>query len=434
MATAATLLSAAVRPFRHFGRLQDFAATLGTELVILGCSFLSLRLAAVYWGPDGFGEYVLFRRSIALFTLPLSLSVTLGITRYVAIARSVGRSERAYAVSALLLVLATLSLSALVVMVAATPLARLLFGARTYAPLVRALMLAVAGLVLHGVGYGIFRGRLDMRSANILQFTNIALVPLLVFLQRGLTVVAVATLIGGTWTLVAAAALWTGLRSGTGAVSGPELRHATRDLLSYGLPRVPGEFALSALFSFPVSAIAHLGGVAQAGFLGFSISLLTMIASAFTPLGLIMLPSVAALIARGEVAELRRNTFRVTLLCLAGTALGVGLLELVTPVIVVYGLGSEFAAAIPVVRLVLLASVPYVSYVVLRNVLDAAHTRPFNTKNLLVGLVIFALLSRALGSADDVPVAFVIAVTCVGITTAIDSWRMLGALHADTDT
>jgi O-antigen/teichoic acid export membrane protein len=433
MATAATLFTAAVRPFRHFGRLQDFAATIGTEFVILGCSFLALRLAATYWGPDGFGEYVLFRRSIALFTLPLSLSVTLGITRYVAIARSVGRSERAYAVSALLLVLCTLSASALVAWVAAAPLARLLFGARTYGPLVHALMLAVVGLVLHGVGYGIFRGRLDMRSANILQFTNIALVPLLVFAQRGLTVVAVATLIGGGWTVVAGAALWQGLRTATGSITRAELRHAARDLLHYGLPRVPGEFALSALFSFPVSAIAHLGGVAQAGFLGFSISLLTMIASAFTPLGRIMLPSVAALIARGEVAELRRNTFRVTMLCLLGTALGVAVLELVAPLVVVYGLGPNFAAAIPVVRLVLFAALAYVPYVVLRNVLDAAHTRPFNTKNLLVGLVILALLSLAYGSADKVPLAFVIAVTSVGITKAIDSWRMLGALQKSTN-
>jgi O-antigen/teichoic acid export membrane protein len=173
--------------------------------------------------------------------------------------------------------------------------------------------------------------------------------------------------------------------------------------------------------------------VAQAGYLGFAISMLTLIASAFTPLGLIMLPSVAALIARGEVAELRHNSFRVTLLCLAGTSVAVVLLELVTPWLVVYGLGRGFAAAIPIVRLVLLAAVPNVMYVVLRNVLDAAHTRPFNTKNLLIGLVAFVLLTIAFGSAQRVALAFVIAVTGVGLLTALDSWRMLGALPRNAE-
>jgi O-antigen/teichoic acid export membrane protein len=429
MATAASLFTAAARPFRQFGRLHDFVATIGTELVILGCSLVALRLAAVYWGPTGFGEFVLFRRNIGLLSLPLSLSVGLGITRYVAIAVATGRSERAYSVAALLLVLGTLSIAAIIVLLWPAATAALLFGSSRYITLAKALVLAVSGLVLHGVAYGIFRGRLDMRSANILQFINIALVPLLVFLLPGLTVVLAATFIGGAWIVVALGGLWLGLNVERGQMNAEEVRSAARDLLHYGLPRVPGEFALSALFSLPVTAIAHLGGVARAGFLGFSISLLTMIASAFTPLGLIMLPSIAALISRGEVAELRRNSFRVTALCLACTMLGVVLLELLTPIVVVYGLGPDFAEAIPVVRLVLLAAVPYVCYVVLRNVLDAAHTRPINAKNLLIGLVIFAVIAFSTGSSGAVPLAFVAAVTCVGILTAYDSWHMLGDLR-----
>ena len=56
---------------------------------------------------------------------------------------------------------------------------------------------------------------------------------------------------------------------------------AARALLWYGVPRVPGEFALGALFTLPVTLAAHRAGAAQAGFVGLCISLLSMAGSLF---------------------------------------------------------------------------------------------------------------------------------------------------------
>ena len=73
MIRSALLLSreALTGPIRRFGRLRDVGTTVGTEFLVMGASFLALRLAAQHWGPGGFGEFVLFRRNIGLLQLTL---------------------------------------------------------------------------------------------------------------------------------------------------------------------------------------------------------------------------------------------------------------------------------------------------------------------------------------------------------------------------
>ncbi len=385
-----------------------------------------MRLAAVQWGPTGFGEFILFRRNIGLLQLPLSCSLALGITRYVALARASGGSERAYGVAATLVVSVTLLLGGLACLLFRSTVSALLFGSADLQPLLGGLMAAVAGAVLHGVAYGIFRGQLDLRRANLVQFLSVGVLPLGVLSWPGLSPVEATYWIGGLWTLFATIALTIGVRRGTGAVTGPAVRAAAGELLGYGLPRVPGEFALSALFTVPVAVMARRSGVAEAGQLGFALSLVSLVSAAFAPLGVFVLPSVTTLVARDDVAHLRRDVFRMLGVCLAGAALGVLLIELLAPFVVTHGLGRDFAGTIPVIRLIALAALPYVCYVVLRNVLDAASTWPYNARNLIVATGLFGGVAALVPSAAAIAPALLTSVLVVGLLTVMDCWRVLG--------
>jgi len=347
--------------------------------------------------------------------------------------RAGGRSERAYGVAAVAIVLATLSLAALVLFVLRAQFATLLFGSPRYVALLGGLFAAVVGAVLHGVAYGIFRGQFDIRRANIVQALNAGLMPLLVLSSSGLSVVSATHWIGGLWTLLAAVQLVIGLRQATGPVSPAAVGIAARELLAYGLPRVPGEFALSALFTIPVSMLARRAGIAAAGQLGFAISLVMLIATAFAPLGVFVLPSVTTRVARRDVTHLRRDVFGMLMVCVAGAAAGIGILELAAPVVVLYGLGRDFAAAIPVIRFVLMAALPYVCYVVLRNVLDAASTWPYNARNLLLGVGLFSVIAAVRPAADAVAPAILVSVLLVGGLTIFDTWHLLGAMRPVVD-
>ncbi|HKO13751.1 MAG TPA: oligosaccharide flippase family protein [Acidobacteriaceae bacterium] len=418
---------------RGIGRGRDYVLTFATELAALGAGLLVLRLAATYWGPAGFGEYILARRTLGMFALPVLLGMALAVTRYVAAARagSARHNERTYVVGALGIVSGMCMATLMGFNIFSRGLAAVLFSSATYVPLVRAVSLAIVGSALHGLAYGILRGRLAMGRANTVQFVNLALVPLTSFLIPGLTPTGVITVIGALWCTVAVVALADIIAHSTPAnTSWRELRDVSRELLVYGGPRVPGELALGALFALPVTIAAHMGGIVVAGHVGLAISVLSMVGSVFSPLGQILLPAISGLSARPGLLRVRASLAKLLSICLGLTACFVLVVELFTGPILRLVVGSGFAAAIPVVRTVALSAPAYVVYVVLRNVLDALHVRPLNAKNISISLCAFLLLALTLGTASSVPVSLGTAVVLLGVLSAWDAHRLLRANRA----
>lgn len=414
------------RPFGRTVSMRDYGLTFAAEFATLAAGLLVLRLAASHWGPTGFGEYVLVRRTLALIQLPILCNMPVAISRYVAISSAGGArfTSRAYLVAATCVAVGAAVVTSLALLAAAHPTASLMFGDGQYAPLVRAVAFALPGIVLHGVAYGYFRGRLELVAANALQVINLGMVPLAVFAVPHLPVLHAVLLLAALWNLVALAAI---ARPLIEAVSEgvAEVGPAVRELLRYGLPRVPGEFALAALFSLPTTIAAHLGGVEQAGFVGLGVSLLSMVGSMFAPLGQIVLPSVSAMAARRDTAALRRDVRRVWLACVVTAAAMVAVLAVGARLLITLYVGEAFLPAVPVVRLLLLGGVPYVTYVVLRNVLDALDTRPLNARNLVAALGLFVFLALTLGSPDAVATALVAAVALLGVLSIRDARRLL---------
>jgi O-antigen/teichoic acid export membrane protein len=422
------------RLFGGIGHRRDYALTFLTEFATLGSTVLALKLAAVYWGTEGFGEYMLARRSLGLVQLPVLCGMGVAVTRYVARARAAGEgsSEYRYFAASVLVSLATAVLAGLVLNAASRPLAVVFFGSVRYDHLVRALSLAVAGMAFHGIAYGVFRGRVAMWQANALQALNLGIVPLAVLAWPGQSVPSVVIAVGGLWCLISGAAILIVLRSAPPTTwERRPIEAAMRELLRYGGPRVPGEFALGALFTFPVIVAAHVRGVATAGFVGLGVSLLTMMGSLFAPLGQIILPAVSALsVGRGR-HRLRTDAWRLMALCLGVAAALVVSVEAGAALVIPRLFGAEFTPSVPVIRIMALGALPYVAYVVLRNILDALHTVPLNAKNLGLALALFLGLAVAIeSSAGDsgIPWAFAVSLALLGGLSAFDAYRALSRL------
>jgi len=409
------------RPFGQAASIPDYGITFLAEFATLAAGLVVLRLAAWRWGPAGFGEYVLARRALALVQLPVLCNLGVALSRFVAISAVGGRFTRQrYLVAATAVAVVASLLAGLVLVLAAAPIAALMFGNARYATLVRAVALAVPGIVLHSVAYGYYRGRLQMLAANGLQVVNLGVVPVLVIAIPGITVLQAITALAASWNVVAIGAiaepLWSAVRESRGSPL-----PAVRELLGYGLPRVPGEFALAALFALPTTLAAHFGGIEEAGFVGLGVSLLSVVGSMFAPLGQIVLPSISTMAAHGRTAPLRSGVWRLWLASVTVAAGMVVVLAILTRPLIAVFVGPAFLPAVPVTRLLLLAGIPYVTYVVLRNVLDALDTRPLNARNLVAAVVLFAAVVLIAGRADAVAGAMVTAVTVLGLLSVRDT-------------
>ncbi len=411
---------------------RDHLVTLATELLVMSASLVVLKLAAAYTDAAGFGEFVLARRMIGLVQLPALCGIGLALTRSVAmgIERRGPGSQWGYFDAALLITSATGGVAAALLLLAARPFALLTMGGAEYAPLARAIAPGVLGLVLHGVAYGLLRGRQTMIPANVVQAVNLGLIPLVVFGVGGLAIPTLILCIGSGQLFVAAAVLlWLRLKGPRPAL-GSTIRGDAAELLRYGAPRVPGEFVLGALSALPVTAAAHYAGPAEAGRVGLGLSLLSLIGSLFAPLGQVMLPAISARIAAGRIDGLGRVVWGLTLVCAGLTALGAVGLELLAPWLLPAVFGPGFAQAVTPVRIIVLGAVPYVIYIVLRNVLDAIHAAPLNAGNLAVALAVLGLVILARPGASTVPYGVLAAMTVLGLLTVWRTRRALRALKA----
>lgn len=406
--------------------MRDYGLTFAAEFGTLAAGLLVLRLAASNWGTVGFGEYVLVRRTISLLQLPILCNMGIAISRYVAIAGvQAARHNRAtYLLAATAVALGASLVCASIILLVAGPVASLMFGSAQFAPDIRVVAVALPGLVLHGVAYGYYRGRLQLLSANALQVLNLGLMPLAAMAIPGASVRQAVLALAVAWNVVALAFMVPPLLAAR-VEPHERIGDAVVELLRFGIPRVPGEFALAALFSLPTIIAAHLGGLEQAGFVGLGVSLLSMVGSMYAPLGQIVLPSVSAMAARGETGTVRRDVERLWLACVATGAALVVVLAVGARLLVTLYVGAAFLPAVPVVRLILIAGVPHITYVVLRNVLDALDPRPLNARNLVSALLVFVALALAIGKPEAVGAALLAGVTVLGVLSLRDANRLL---------
>lgn len=407
----------------------QLAWTMVTELLVTISGILILKLAASLLGPAGFGEYSLSRRAVGLLYLPLVMGLGIAAPRYIAIARAgaiEGFTESAFATATLTAGLIPPLAIALLLNAAPAFGALLLFGSQSLSYLVPPATIALAGIALHSMVYAVYRGRSEMSFANILQIVDLAIVPPLAFALGDKTAASVLTLTGGMWLLASLIALlhvlyrerseWRGLTS---------MREHLAVLLRFGLPRVPGEFALVGLFAIPSLLAVRAHGVVDAGQFSAALSVLTMAASAFSPVGLVVLPRASAQAATGDLSGLRRLVLRILgggiLLATVGVVIG----ELLIPPFIRWYFGEAFIPAIPYFRAVLLGAIPYAVYILMRSILDALDVKALNSRNLIVSLSVVVILCLVNRSIMWMSASIVISLTLLAVLTLRDTQSRL---------
>jgi O-antigen/teichoic acid export membrane protein len=396
-----------------------YLGTIITEFLTMCGQLISYKLAAAYLGKDGFSEYALAKRTISLLLPVALLGLAVAIPRYVAFsgAEALRKDRNSYFAAGMVILAVSLAASLGLLNVFKHAAAYLFFGSSSYSYLIAPMSIMVAGLGLHAVCYGYFRGRLEMARANAFQFFNLGLMPLGVFPLFGKSAPELFTALGVS---MAAVSLVFGLGGIRMDASGGDIFREIKELLKYGLGRVPADILQLALLTGPALIAAHLQGVQVAGLVAFSTSILTMIGSLFVPVGAVLLPEASQMMGRGDVLGLRRRVLQVS----KAVVLLVAALTVAVELFAADGLrlclGNSFTGGAGIVRIVVLAAVPYSIYVGLKTVLDAGSTKAINSRNALLAFLLF------LGASASVYIGLFPAAYILGFFVA--SLYVLGGL------
>lgn len=410
----------------------DYSTTFAAEACVLASQLLVYRVVADRFGTEGFAVYALTRRALTLL-LPFGVvGLDVALPRFIAYAAAAQRKAADQFIPAALLVTAvSVGLTSAIVLTLQQPLGELLFGESGHAALVATLPLLLAGAALHVLAYGALRGRGDIQRANLVMAVNHGGWPL-ALLALGLPLPGFLAAIGMAWSASSAIALLLSPRS-----FGHILDHS-RELISFGARRVPGDLVQLLFFGLPAILVAHAGGLEQAGVVALALTALGLVGSGLTPISFVLLPFAARLLQRGAVDVLRAH---VTLLAKATLPLivaGIAFVEIFAPQILSIYLGPQYVAGSTALRLSMLAALPWGTYVVLKSVLDARHEAARNARNLTMAFIVYTgltaiVLAASLGVMFIIG-AFVAGMYVLGILTVTDTRKALAASQNETAT
>ncbi len=406
----------------RLSRRRDYITTFAAEACFIVSYLVVFRIVADHFGPRGFGEYALARRTLA-FMLPIgAVGLDIAIARFVAYAAGRPGEQRAYLPAALGLLVLAVGLESLILLPFQRFWANLFFGSSGFSDLIAPLMLMVAGNGLFAVAYGNFRGHLRIMRANVLRVVVHAFFPLAAALAIRGSVSELLFAMGGGWAIFSLIALV------ATPMSIDKPRRRATELAKYSLPRVPGDLLALVLFALPGIIVAHVSDITVAGQVAFGIAALGMIASAVFPVGFILLPVASRLLAAGSMERLRAQVFGVARVVVALIVVATAVFEIFAAPIVTLYLGSAFAGSVNVLRLIMLGALPWGIYISLRSVIDARHKRALNALNVAAAFALFTvamLISRAFTDpAVAVVPIFVLSLYFLGALTAIEVWRI----------
>jgi O-antigen/teichoic acid export membrane protein len=404
---------------------RDFLLTSATETLVLGCAILTPALVARLGSMEELGAYLLVRRLASAFLAPLTLGMAVALPRFLPRQKSNPETQVRWSLLALTVAGAFALLSAGFMSISSKLISRLLLGSPKMAVLVCPLAILVFANTVHAVLYGHYRGMLQMKSANALQALNYGILPVLALLGLRAAGLAKTIELTGFLMLLASSAfflpiLWTFLSV---QCQTAWVREAGRNLLAYGLARVPGFVLSGLLLSLGPIWLAHKATMTDVGLFSLAISFMRMAAAFFAPVGLLALPRLAEALEHGPHPGVQRDLqslLRTGMLfalfaCLQVTVLNHVLLRL--------WLGS----VPPSSRLYfvpLAMTLPfYLAFEVLRNPIDAASTFPYNTVAIAVSLL--ALVPGFLvGSPTSIVVSQFISIVVLGVVSIFSMGRL----------
>lgn len=409
-----------------------YSHTFLSTVMIFALSAAALKVAAHYFGSIGFGEYQIARRGIALLTYPLLMGIGVSMPRFIAGVGEIDDSQRLpYLFAGLLIVFANLIGCGILLLSFPAAISRIFFGSAEYQKFIMPIFLAVAGLCLYTVVYSYLRGELKIWQANLFQILCVGLLPITVIALAGDPLGSILYT-GAGWLLLSWICLAGGLYSTKARRLTGVFSHAKK-MITFGLPRVPGEFALFGLFSFPVFSIAHITDIETAGYFALGFSFLQLTCGVFDYVGIIFLPLISKMAAEKKFPEIAAMVKKTLVLSLAGNLVLVMGLSLFMNDIISLFLGKDFLAAAATVRLVMLGAFPYLIYAILRNPLDALVIFPYNSINLSIVVLLMMGALYFADSATGCSAAILGGLVLLGLLTSVSWIRCIRAKQLESN-
>src|SRR5688572_12691398 len=162
--------------------IRKYLLTFITEFIVLLSGIWVYRLATEI-GNEQFSIYAITRRVVSLIQPIMMLGMAVALPRFVASLKpsQKGTSEH-YLIAALSIPLMICFMLLISSLIWPEFFSFTFYGVSKYEFMSMPIFVMIAGLIVHTMVYGYNRGKMKINHANIMQLTNMALVPVAAFM------------------------------------------------------------------------------------------------------------------------------------------------------------------------------------------------------------------------------------------------------------
>lgn len=377
---------------QHIKNKRHYILTFCSQIFSLLLTIWALKLAAITFDPYSFGLYNIVRRIISMINFPLLIGLGISIPIYIAKGKNNKSKISPYIFTALLCWFAATTLLFFVNIFAGKGLIVFLFN--SYTPeLIPPLILCFSALYLYTILYAIFRGEQDFFRANLFQVIAAGLMPVLAIRFCDHSVFRFLLFLGIFWMSIDLIVLFHIIKNGMlQNLSFSGFKLAIKDILQFGLPRVPGEFALFGLMAFPLFFIAKSVSVEKAGYVAVGFTLVQLVASLFEFMGTILLPKTAILISENRYLILGRVVKKILFISVSSSIIISAFIFINLNWLLGLLDKGKFTSDTSEIKVIIYCIPFYIMYMILRNPLDALDQKPYNMYNLVFCFIVQMLV------------------------------------------
>lgn len=409
----------------RFGK--DIAVTIVGQVIIIMFAFGLNKLLSIKLGTIGYGEYSIAKRTAGVITFVMLSGLGIAIPKYIAIYhQQQNKLKEARCIISALIIISALSLIIICILfLFRENSARILFGENGYMEYMLPILLYSFSCALASFAYSFYcgLGKFYMYSMSQIYVQISTFVIALIFNKSVITLMYVWSIVIGGYGIFISVRIWANYYSIAKIKSFTrDLKPSILELVTFCFPRVPGEFFLFAYTVTPLIIINQKVGIETSAYFAAATSINSMVTPLFSFVGVVLLPVVSKSIVSNKFAEADRKVKALGKIYLIVGVLGIIFVEVFTPFVVNILFSSDYQICVPIIRIMIIAVLPNVFYLLLRNPLDAMSKIPYNTINLMISFIILNLLVELSSSTTAYALSFVVAYGILGILS-IWAWR-----------
>lgn len=392
--------------------INDLIITGVTSILTIICLVISTRFLAVQLGEAEFGVLAVIRRLITLLEPICTLGLALTLTKEIATCHDLKDRKKITFCSVVLIVSFNM-----LFLIFSEILLRTIGAPLEISYYIQPIFLIVIFYSLFLTLYTYYRGSEQIAISNVLQIIAVAVAPLIAAYQftRIGGLIEYLYIIAAIFALVSLPLVKLCIVK----ISLYEVLDICKRLLKHSIPRIFGPLIFGLVLGFGVFVAPYTNSVAMAGYIAIAFSFWKVIEGITESFGRVAYPKLSKIVyINGYEPLIVPVSTLTTALIHAGSYATIHMIIL-TNVLVAGWLGDDFIDAVPVVKILNIAILPYLYFVTTRPIIEVLYKKPAVTYIVFLSTVVILLsfsILIAIGYAEYAAIAsIIIGIYVIGI-------------------